>query len=95
MINNSNAMSISVLLNDGTGTWGNHSSLHETDWYQDYSPKIIRIMLKSHLDPFQPSHEMKVKKINSFILPLVDTNTMISAGVDKGEYSLRLYLKRL
>ena len=36
MINNSNGMSISVMLDDGTGTWGINSSLHETDWYQDY-----------------------------------------------------------
>lgn len=82
MINNSNAMSISVLLNDGTGTWGLHSSLHETDWYQDFT-QHHQDYVKSHLDPFQQSHEMQQKKINSYILPLIDTNTMISAGVIK------------
>ena len=82
MINNSNAMSISVLLDDGTGTWGNHSSLHETDWYQDFTQNN-QDYVKSHLDPFQQSHEMQEKKINSYILPLIDTNTMISAGVIK------------
>lgn len=82
MINNSNAMSISVLLDDGTGTWGLHSSLHETDWYQDFIQNN-QAYTKSHLDPFQQSHEMQQKKINSYILPLVDTNTMISAGVIK------------
>ena len=82
MINNSNAMSISVLLDDGTGTWGVHSSLHETDWYQDFT-QHNRDYVKSHLDPFQQSHEMQQKKINSYILPLIDTNTMISAGVIK------------
>ncbi|NYE03391.1 two-component system sensor histidine kinase YesM [Bacillus niacini] len=82
MINNSNAMSISVLLEDGTGTWGVHPSLHETDWYQDFS-QHNQAYVKSHLDPFQQSHEMQQKKINSYILPLIDTNTMISAGVIK------------
>ncbi|MEH7495264.1 sensor histidine kinase [Neobacillus niacini] len=82
MINNSNAMSISVLLDDGTGTWGFHSSLHETDWYQDFTLRN-QDYVKSHLDPFQQSHEMQQKKINSYILPLIDTNTMIRAGVIK------------
>jgi two-component system, sensor histidine kinase YesM len=82
MINNSNAMSISVLLDDGTGTWGVHTSLHETDWYQDFT-QHNQDYVKSHLDPFQQSHEMQQKKINSYILPLIDTNTMISAGVIK------------
>jgi two-component system, sensor histidine kinase YesM len=82
MINNSNAMSISVLLDDGTGTWGVHSSLPETDWYQDFT-QYNQDYVKSHLDPFQQSHEMQQKKVNSYILPLIDTNTMISAGVIK------------
>lgn len=82
MINNSNAMSISVLLNDGTGTWGVHSTLHESDWYQDFTRRN-QGYVKSHLDHFQQSHEMQQKKINSYILPLIDTNTMISAGVIK------------
>jgi two-component system, sensor histidine kinase YesM len=82
MINNSNAMSISVLLDDGTGTWGVYSSLHETDWYQDFT-QHKQDYVKSHLDPFQQSHEMQQKKINSYLLPLIDTNTMIRAGVIK------------
>lgn len=82
MINNSNAMSISVLLDDGTGSWGNHSTLHETEWYQDYTENN-QDYVKSHFDPFQQSHEMQQKKINSYILPLIDTNTMISSGVIK------------
>ncbi|MFS0775100.1 histidine kinase [Neobacillus sp. 3P2-tot-E-2] len=82
MINNSNTMSISVMLDDGTGTWGVHSSLHETDWYQDFT-QHHQDYVKSHLDPFQQSHELQQKKINSYILPLIDTNTMIRAGVIK------------
>ena len=82
MINNSNAMSISVQLNDGTGTWGNNPLLHETDWFQDYFIHN-QTFIQSHLDPFQPSQEMRDKKINSYILPLIDTNSMISGGTIK------------
>lgn len=82
MINNSNAMSISVQLNDGTGTWGNHSTLHETEWYQEFTQNH-QAYVQSHLDPIQQTHEMQVKKVNSYILPLIDTNTMISTGVIK------------
>ena len=82
MINNSNAMSISVQLNDGTGTWGNNTTLHETDWFQDYSIHN-QTFIQSHLDPFQQSQEMRDKKINSYILPLIDTNSMISGGTIK------------
>lgn len=82
MINNSNAMSIAVLLDDGTGTWGVHSSLHETEWYQNFT-QHHQDYVKSHIDPYQQSHEMQQKKINSYVLPLIDTNTMISAGVIK------------
>ena len=82
MINNSNAMSISVMLDDGAGTWGINSSLHETEWYQDYTQNN-QDFAKSHVDPYQQSYEMQVKKVNSYILPLIDTNTMISAGVIK------------
>ena len=45
--------------------------------------KINKDYAKSHLDPYQQSHEMQVKKVNSYIFPLIDTNTMISAGVIK------------
>ena len=82
MINNSNAMSISVQLNDGMGTWGNNTTLHETDWFQDYSIHN-QTFIQSHLDPFQQSQEMRDKKINSYILPLIDTNSMISGGTIK------------
>jgi two-component system, sensor histidine kinase YesM len=82
MINNSNAMSISVLLENGTGTWGDHPPLNETGWYQDYTQNN-QMFVKSHYDPFQPSQEMREKKINSYILPLIDTNTMISIGAIK------------
>lgn len=82
MINNSHAMSITVQLNDGTGTWGNNPTLPETDWFQDYT-QTKQPFVKSHLDPFQQSQEMRDRKVNSYILPLVDTNTLFSSGIIK------------
>lgn len=82
MINNSHAMSISVQLNDGTGTWGNNPSLPETDWFQDFTQNK-QLFVKSHIDSFQQSQEMRDRKVNSYILPLVDTNTLFSSGIIK------------
>jgi two-component system, sensor histidine kinase YesM len=82
MINNSHAMSITVQLNDGAGTWGNNSALPETDWFKDYT-QTKQPFLKSHLDPFQQSQEMRDRTVNSYILPLIDTNTLFSSGVIK------------
>lgn len=82
MINNSHAMSISVQLNDGIGTWGNNPSLPETDWFQDFTQNK-QLFVKSHIDPFQQSQEMRDRKVNSYILPLVDTNTLFSSGIIK------------
>ena len=82
MINNSHAMSISVQLNDGTGTWGNNPSLPETDWFQDFNQNK-QPFVKTHIDLFQQSQEMRDRKVNSYILPLVDTNTLISSGIIK------------
>lgn len=82
MINNSHAMSISVQLNDGSGTWGNNPSLPETDWFQDFTQNK-QLFVKSHIDSFQQSQEMRDRKVNSYILPLVDTNTLFSSGIIK------------
>lgn len=82
MINNSNAMSISVQLDDGTGIWGNNPSLNEMDWYLDFIQNKQRFV-KSHLDPFQQSQEMRDRRINSYILPLIDTNTLVPSGIIK------------
>ena len=85
MVNNSNGMSISVVLNDGTGTWGNISNLNQVDWYKDYSQNKQRY-IKSHIDPFQPTQG----NINSYILPLFDMNTFVSYGMIKVNFPSEL-----
>jgi two-component system sensor histidine kinase YesM len=82
MINNSNAMSISVFLYDGTGTWGNHPTLEEVNWFKDFIENDQRFV-KSHLDLYQQTNEMRERNINSYILPLFDTNTLVTSGIIK------------
>ncbi|MBI0578642.1 histidine kinase [Neobacillus cucumis] len=78
MVNNSNGMSISVVLNDGTSTWGNIPNINQVDWYKDFSQKKQQF-IRSHIDPFQPTQG----NINSYILPLFDMNTFVPYGIIK------------
>lgn len=78
MVNNSNGMSISVVLNNGEGAWGNNPNLHNLDWFQDFTIHEQRFV-KSHIDPYMPGQGNS----NSFILPLVDLNTVVSYGFIK------------
>jgi len=78
MVNNSNGMSISVVLNNGEGAWGNNPNLHNLDWFKDFTINEQRFV-KSHIDPYMPAQGNS----NSFILPLVDLNTVVSYGFIK------------
>ncbi|MEH7504008.1 histidine kinase [Neobacillus drentensis] len=78
MVNNSNGMSISVVLNNGEGAWGNNPNLHNIDWFQDFTINEQRFV-KSHIDPYMPGQGNS----NSYILPLVDLNTVVSYGFIK------------
>lgn len=78
MVNNSNGMSISVVLNDGEGTWGNHPNLHQMDWFKDYTKKE-QPYAKSHIDAYLPDQG----NVNSYILPLFDINTFKLYGIIK------------
>jgi two-component system, sensor histidine kinase YesM len=77
-VNNSNGMSISVLLHDGTGAWGNHPLLKRENWYKEYMGDG-NTFVTSHIDPYQPTPG----NINSYILPLIDMNTLSSYGMIK------------
>lgn len=77
-VNNSNGMSVSVMLNDGTGAWGNNPLLKKEGWYKEYSEEG-NSFVTSHVDLYQPTPG----NINSYILPLIDMNTLVSYGVIK------------
>ena len=78
MVNNSNGMSISVVLNNGEGAWGNNPNLRNLDWFQDFTIREQRFV-KSHIDPYMPAQGTS----NSYLLPLVDLNTVVSYGFIK------------
>ncbi len=78
-VNNSNDMSISVMLHDGTGAWGNNPQLKKENWYEEYINKDGNTFLSSHVDSYQPTPG----NINSYILPLIDMNTLFSYGIIK------------
>ena len=89
MINNSNGMSISVQLDDGTGTWVNDPTINEIDWFQDFIQNKQRFV-KSHIDPLQQSQEMRDRPVNSYILPLIDTNVLVPRGIIKVNFPTSL-----
>ncbi|MGE6753674.1 sensor histidine kinase [Rossellomorea sp. NPDC071047] len=75
MINNSKSMSVSVYLNDGTGTAGNLPPLEKTIWFDDFYKDDQR-WLRSHND-------LIADQVNSYLLPLFDINTLDLSGVIK------------
>lgn len=77
-VNNSNGMSISVMLHDGTGAWGNNPLLKQENWYKEYMGEG-NSFVTSHIDTYQPTPG----NINSYILPLIDMNTLSSYGIIK------------
>ncbi|WP_223702552.1 sensor histidine kinase [Sutcliffiella deserti] len=79
-LNNSNTMSTSVFLNDGTGIWINHPFLSEVEWYKDYSENNQR-WIRAHTDAYQQQYQQNY--VNSFIIPLYDIYTLSSSGVIK------------
>ncbi|MFS0638706.1 histidine kinase [Mesobacillus foraminis] len=84
-VNNSNGMSVSVMLHDGTGAWGNNPLLKEEEWYKEYSEEG-NSFVTAHTDPYQPTPG----SINSYILPLIDMNTLVSYGIIKVNFPTAL-----
>jgi len=89
-VNNSNGMSISLMLHDGTGTWGNNPLIKQEDWYKEFR-RDDNSLVSSHKDPYQPTPG----NINSYILPLIDMNTLSSNGIIKVNFPTELLEKAL
>ena len=87
MINNSKSMSVSVYLNDGTGTAGNLPPLEKTNWFDDFYKDDQR-WLRSHND-------LMADHVNSYLLPLFDINTLDLSGVIKVNFPSSLLEKAL
>jgi two-component system sensor histidine kinase YesM len=89
MINNSKSMSISVFLNDGTGTWGDNPSLKNMEWMKDFSENDQR-WVSTHIDSFQLYQDMRERNINSYLIPLFDMNTLGLSGIIKVNFPTSL-----
>jgi two-component system, sensor histidine kinase YesM len=87
MINNSKSMSVSVYLNDGTGTAGNLPPLEKTIWFDEFYKDDQR-WLRSHND-------LMADQVNSYLLPLFDINTLDLSGVIKVNFPSSLLEKAL
>lgn len=90
-VNNSNDMSISVMLHDGTGVWGNNPLIKQETWYKEYigygnAGNTRNSFVTSHIDLYQPT----TGNINSYILPLIDMNTLSSYGIIKVNFPTKL-----
>ncbi|WP_148302483.1 sensor histidine kinase [Caldalkalibacillus mannanilyticus] len=82
MINNSNGMSISLFLSNGSGIWEDNPYLNEEKWYQDFTI-IKQQFTKAHIDSDLPLHSMRESHVISFILPIIDMNTFVQSGIIK------------
>ncbi|PPA71712.1 cache domain-containing sensor histidine kinase [Jeotgalibacillus proteolyticus] len=89
MINNSHSMSISIYLNDGSNTWGEDADLQELEWYLDFTEKE-KNFITAHSDPYQQSETMRLQKVNSYVVPLVDMNTLSASGLIKVNFPAAL-----
>lgn len=78
VLNNSYNMSISAFLDNGQGVWSSYPEIEEADWYDSFINNDQR-WIKAHIDPTFSQEEYT----NSFLLPLVDIDTLESSGVIK------------
>lgn len=77
VLNNSYDMSISAYLDNGQGVWSNYPAMEKEEWYESFIVDDQR-WVRAHVDPtFSQEHT------NSYLLPLVDIDTLESSGVIK------------
>jgi two-component system, sensor histidine kinase YesM len=85
-VNNSNGIGISVFFNDGTSTWVNDKQFLKSDWYRHFSEGNQRWM-STHADLYEP---LAGRRVNSYLLPLFDINTLKKQGVIKVNFPTTL-----
>ena len=78
VLNNSHGISIFAYLNDGTGVLGNYPSLKEADWFKAYT-RNSQSWTTAHSDHLYSD----VYKVNSFLFPLVEIDTLKKYGIIK------------
>ncbi|MBD8068722.1 sensor histidine kinase [Bacillus sp. PS06] len=86
MVNNSNGISISIFLNDGTTTWVNNREFVTSNWFNAFSDGAQRWM-DTHEDLYEP---FEGRRVNSYLFPLFDINTLERKGVIKVNFPTSL-----
>jgi two-component system, sensor histidine kinase YesM len=86
MVNNSNGISISIFLNDGTTTWVNNREFVTSDWFNAFSDGAHRWM-DTHEDLYE---HFGGRRVNSYLFPLFDINTLERKGVIKVNFPTSL-----
>lgn len=84
-INNSNGISIGIFSDFAGGIWTQDRTYSEQLWYKQFMLKDER-WTNAHYDPDQADEFMKVRQVNSYVLPLVQLQSFTRIGVIKINY---------
>ncbi|AJY73873.1 cache domain-containing sensor histidine kinase [Paenibacillus beijingensis] len=88
-VNNSNGISMSVFTDDAGGIWTQDRSYVDSKWYKQFKAEDRR-WTEAHLDSDQADESMRTHTINSFILPLVQLQSLKTVGLVKINYDTSL-----
>lgn len=84
-VNNSNGITISAFTEGTGGLWTQDNSYLLSEWYSQYKQKNIR-WTNAHKDPDQADLIMTAREVNSFLLPLVNLQSLREVGFVKINY---------
>nr|AYQ73740.1 HAMP domain-containing protein [Cohnella candidum] len=84
-VNNSNGITISAFTERTGGLWTQDNSYLLSEWYSQYKQKNIR-WTNAHKDPDQADLIMTAREVNSFLLPLVNLQSLREVGFVKINY---------
>ncbi|WP_223066161.1 cache domain-containing sensor histidine kinase [Paenibacillus caui] len=88
-VNNSNGISLSAFTKEDGGMWRQDKGYEISEWYKLYVNDGAR-WTRSHLDPDQAEEGMRSRRVNSYIVPLVQLQSLRTAGVLKVNFPTEL-----
>ncbi|MFC6331243.1 sensor histidine kinase [Paenibacillus septentrionalis] len=84
-INNSNGISIGIFSDFSGGIWTQDRTYVKQLWYEQFIEEDER-WTSAHYEPDQADELMKVRQVNSYVLPLVQLQSFTRIGVIKVNY---------
>lgn len=88
-VNNSNGISVGAFTDDEGGIWTLERGYAENVWYKDFKRQDRR-WTEAHFDKDQADEARRSHMINSFILPLVQLQSLKTVGLLKINYETSL-----